>query len=232
MAATRELVLSYINELKEILDSVPGNCFEDVLNMILQTYDHDSSIFIMGNGGSGATASHFACDINKGASLGLEKRFKVMCLNDNLPTVLAYANDMAYEDIFIEQLKNFLKHNDLVIGISGSGNSKNVIKAIQYASENQAESVAFTGFDGGQLAKIAKTSIIIPSNDMQKVEDVHMILVHIIMQVLCEKFREKTVERPIHSISWKPKHRYTTKISSKKLPNDYQDSAKNLPHIL
>jgi D-sedoheptulose 7-phosphate isomerase len=160
------------------------------VHVILDAYENQRSIFIMGNGGSGATASHFACDINKGASSGLEKRFKVFCLNDNVPTMLAYANDNSYEDIFVEQLKNFLKPEDVIIGISGSGNSKNVIKAIQYANKNEAKSVALTGFDGGKLAEVAKISLTIPVNDMQKTEDVHFILIHMIMQILCKKLEQ------------------------------------------
>jgi len=101
-------------------------------------------------GGSGATASHFACDINKGVCFGLPKRIKVICLNDNIPTIPAYANDVSYDDVFVEQLKNFLGAGDLVIGISGSGNSSNVIKAVEYANENEAVFAALTGFAGGR----------------------------------------------------------------------------------
>ncbi len=165
--------------------------FEEILNIMLDAYEGEHSIFTMGNGGSGSTASHFACDINKGVSFGFEKRFRVICLNDNIPTMLAYANDNSYEHIFFEQLKNFLKPDDVVIGISGSGHSKNVIKAVQYANENGAISLAFIGFDVGKLAKMAKISIVIPVNDMQKVEDTHIILTHMIMQILYEKLKRR-----------------------------------------
>ena len=144
----------------------------------------------MGNGGSGATASHFACDMNKEVSSGLDKRIQVICLNDNIPIISAYANDLSYDNIFTEQLKNFLKPNDVVIGISVSGNSRNVIKAIQYANDHSAITVGFTGFDGSQVAKIAKIPIVIAANDMQKVEDIHLILFHMIMQILQKKMRE------------------------------------------
>ena len=144
----------------------------------------------MGNGGSASTASHFACDINKGVVNGLEKRFRVVCLSDNIPTILAYANDQAYDAIFVEQLANFLTKNDLVIGISGSGNSTNVINAIQYANENSAITIGLTGFNGGELAKVAHQSIIVPSDDMQKIEDMHLIMVHMVMQILNEKLNE------------------------------------------
>jgi len=141
---------------------------------------------LFGNGGSGSTASHFACDINKGVSYGHDKRFKVICLNDNIPTMLAYANDSSYDDIFIEQLKNFLSPGDVVFGISGSGNSENVMRAIEYGNSNGAKTLGFTGFEGGRLGKAAGLSINIASDDMQKIEDIHLILTHMIMQAFCK----------------------------------------------
>ena len=124
---------SYIERLKRVLDGFPHDRFERFIEAMMDAYDQEKRIFVMGNGGSASTASHLACDINKGVCSGLEKRFKVICLNDNIPTMLAYANDLSYEDVFLEQLKNFFMPGDLVIGISGSGNSKNVLRAIEYA---------------------------------------------------------------------------------------------------
>ena len=178
------LARAYIEEEKNLLDNLPLDKFEEVVELLHDAYMRESRIFVFGNGGSATTATHMACDLNKGVCNGSKKRFKVICLNDNISTMLAYANDKSYEDIFVEQLKNFLKADDLVIGISGSGNSANVIKAIEYANENGAISAALTGFDGGRLALTAGTSILIPANDMQKVEDLHLILTHMMMQVL------------------------------------------------
>jgi len=171
---------NYLDKLKYSLNWLPLDTLEDVVEIILNSHKNNHQIFVFGNGGSGATASHFACDLSKG--LG----FRTTCLNDNIPTILAYANDKSYNDIFVEQLKTFLEFNDIVIGISGSGNSKNVIKAIRYANENAALSIALTGFDGGKLAKIAKMSLIVPINDMQIAEDVHLILTHMIMRAIKE----------------------------------------------
>lgn len=187
---------TYLEEEKEVLDNLPLTNLEEVVELLQTACQGENGIFVMGNGGSGSTASHFACDINKGVSFGLEKRFRVICLNDNVPTMLAYANDLSYDDVFVEQLKNFLRSGDVVVGISGSGNSRNVVKAIEYANANGATSVAFTGFDGGQLGRIAKISIVVPANDMQIVEDVHLILTHMIMRILYDsmhrtKKREK-----------------------------------------
>ena len=141
----------------------------------------------MGNGGSASTASHLACDINKNVCLGLKKRFKVICLNDNIPTMLAYANDLSYKDVFLEQLKNFFWAGDMVMGISASGDSKNVLKAISYASENGGKTIGLCGFQGGKLAEIVDIPLIIQGDDMQKIEDVHLIVVHMLMQALNRK---------------------------------------------
>lgn len=143
----REFARNYFNELKRVLDCLPLDKIEEFVEYLLAAYEGEKHIFVFGNGGSGVTASHFACDINKGVSSG-PKRFKVMCLNDNIPIILAYANDMSYEDIFVEQLRNYLKPLDCVIGISGSGNSRNVLKAIEYANTAGAKTFGITGYDG------------------------------------------------------------------------------------
>ena len=174
--------LEYIDKLKEILDVFPHEGFERLVSAIMDAYDQEKQIFVMGNGGSGATASHWVCDVNKGCSLHKEKKFKMICLNDNIPTLLAYANDLSYEDIFAEQLKNFFVPGDLVIGISGSGNSGNVLKAIEYANENEGKTVGLCGYSGGKLYGMVDIPILVKVDDMQKVEDVHMIVVHMTMQ--------------------------------------------------
>lgn len=178
--------LEYLNELKELLDIFPHSRFEELVNILMSAHEQEKHVFIMGNGGSGSTASHFACDINKGCCFDLEKKFKVICLNDNIPTMLAYANDLSYNKVFVEQLKNFLQQGDVVIGISGSGNSDNVLQAISYAKEKGARTVGLSGFDGGKLAQMVDVSLVAEINDMQKVEDVHMIIVHMLMQNLCK----------------------------------------------
>ncbi len=144
------------------------------------TYEKGGSIYTMGNGGSGASASHAAGDFLKGASYGLEKRFRMICLNDNLPSMMAIANDIGWDSIFIEPLKNFLKPGDLVIGISGSGNSKNVVNALAYANKNSATTVAMSGFKGGEIAKIATINVHAPVMDMEVTEDIHMVIFNIV----------------------------------------------------
>lgn len=177
-------VEDYFTKLKATLDHISRDELQTFLNLLVQALEGGKTIFIMGNGGSGATASHFAGDFNKGLSYRKAQRFRFMCLNDNFPTLGAYANDVSYEDVFVEQLKNFLQPGDLVIAISGSGNSPNVIKAIEYANAQRAISLGLTGYDGGRLKKAARYGVHIPIADMQVTEDLHMVLDHMAYAVL------------------------------------------------
>ena len=184
MMNIQQFTKDYLAGLKDVLDRFDYDGFEKTVKLILDAYDNEKHIFVMGNGGSGSTASHFACDINKGCCIDLDKKFKMLCLNDNVPTMLALSNDISYESVFVEQMKNFFNPGDLVIGISGSGNSENVLQAIQYAKNNNARTIGFSGYSGGKLAAMVDVSIVAKVDDMQKVEDVHMIIVHIIMQAV------------------------------------------------
>ncbi len=175
---------NYLSELKSLMDNFDMDNFEKIVTKMLDAYVADRRIFVMGNGGSGATASHFVCDINKGCCIDLDIKFKMICLNDNLPTLLALANDVSYDAVFVEQLKNFFVPGDLVIGISGSGNSPNVLRAVEYAASHQGITIGLTGFSGGKLAQMVDVSWTAPVMDMQKVEDMHMIVVHMIMQAV------------------------------------------------
>ncbi len=172
----------YLKRLKGVLDNFDSNAFGEMVRAIMEAYSRNAQIFVMGNGGSGSTASHLACDINKGCCIDLEKKFKMICLNDNVPTMLALANDLSYEAVFEEQLKNFFNPGDLVIGISGSGNSENVLRAVGYASANGGQTIGWCGFGGGRLADIVDLAFVVPSDDMQQVEDAHMVVAHMIMQ--------------------------------------------------
>ena len=183
----RQEFLDYCQGLKNALDAIPTDAAEKFLQLLETAYLEGRQVFLMGNGGSGSSASHAAGDLNKGVSYGREKRFRVISLNDNLATLTAYANDVSYNDVFVEQLKNFLHPGDVVIGISGSGNSPNVLKAIEYANQQGAITVGLTGFSGGKLSGLAQLPVHVPVNDMQKVEDIHMMLFHVAMQVLCAR---------------------------------------------
>lgn len=174
----------YIDRLKKVLDAFDRGAFAAMVDVVLAAYSRGAHIFIMGNGGSGSTASHLACDINKGCCIDLEKKFKMICLNDSMPTMLALANDLSYEAIFEEQLKNFFNPGDLVIGISGSGNSENVLRAVGYAAANGGKTAGWSGFGGGRLAAMVDLAIVVQSHDMQQVEDAHMVLAHMLMQAV------------------------------------------------
>lgn len=176
------IIDNYIINIKNSLDSINSKDIEDIANLIINTTKNKSKIFIFGNGGSASTATHFACDINKSASD--DNKYRVICLNDNIATILAYSNDMTYEDIFIEQLKNFLDINDIVIGISTSGKSKNILKAIEYANMKNITTISLTGYDGGTLKKISKYNINININNTQISEDVHLSVIHMILNIL------------------------------------------------
>jgi D-sedoheptulose 7-phosphate isomerase len=170
----------YLSLVKDTIDKMDHSAIEAAANAFYDTYQKGGNIYTMGNGGSGAPASHAAGDFLKGASYGLDKRFRMICLNDNAAAMMAIANDIGYEDIFVEQLKNFIKPDDLVIGISGSGNSENVVRAIGLAKEKGAKTMAMTGFGGGKIAEMADISVNAPVDDMEVTEDLHMVVFNII----------------------------------------------------
>ena len=172
----------YLTGLKAVLDDFPHQAFEKMISAMLTAYESGARIFVMGNGGSASTASHWVCDTNKGCCLNLEKKFKMICLNDSVSTMMAYANDLSYDEVFVEPLKNFFEPGDVVIGISGSGNSANVLKAIEYANKNGGVTVGLCGYGGGKLKQMAAIPVHANVDDMQMTEDAHMIVVHMAMQ--------------------------------------------------
>jgi len=172
----------YLRELKGALDKLPYSEIEKIKDILLQAYRENRKIFIMGNGGSAATASHFACDLSKG-TVGKDssrKRFKVIALTDNVPLLSAWANDTVYENVFLEQLKNLLDTGDVVIAISASGSSRNVLRAVEYANAQEAITIGLTGFEGGKLKNMVKECLIVPAHSMEQIEDVHLILEHLL----------------------------------------------------
>lgn len=177
-------IIDYKKRLITTIENLDVNEVEQLARLFLQTRENNKTIYVFGNGGSGSTASHMVCDIIKGCSYKKSKKFKIFCLNDNIPTILAYSNDVNYECIFEEQLKNLLEEGDLVIGISGSGNSKNIINAINYANSVNAFTFGMTGYDGGKLKNLAKSSLNANINDMQISEDIHVITLHILYFLL------------------------------------------------
>lgn len=164
----------YFNKLVKAFYKVNQDDITSLSNLL---YPCDSAVFVFGNGGSAATAAHFVQDMNK--TLG----YNFICLNDNIPTMLAYGNDCGFDTIFRQQLEKLAKPTDKVIGISCSGNSKNVIEAINYANALRCITVGFTGFDGGVLKELVKYNIHVPCDDMQICEDIHLIITHILLKL-------------------------------------------------
>lgn len=174
----------YINDLKKILDELPRGKIEKIAGLIYDAYKNDKQIFIFGNGGSSTTASHFACDLGKNTIKDFnnpdEKRLKVISLTDNQALITAIANDISYDDVFSEQLANLVNDGDIAIGISASGKSGNVLKAIELASKKGAITIGLAGFDGGALKDITDYNIVVPIKHYGKAEDAHHIIMHII----------------------------------------------------
>ena len=176
----------YLDRLKNTLNEVEPSQIEDVINVLLEVYEQENNVYIFGNGGSAATASHCVCDFNKGISEKQKKKFHFICLSDNTATIMAIANDIGYDQIFSKQLEGKIKKGDLIIAISGSGNSKNVLVAVEYAKQNGAKIVSMTGYDGGKLLKLSDYPIHANINDMQISEDVHMIMCHLIASTIAK----------------------------------------------
>jgi D-sedoheptulose 7-phosphate isomerase len=189
-----ERIDRYLSDVKSTLDDLDRNDLVRFADALMQAYEDGRQIFVFGNGGSGSTASHFCGDFLKGVSYGLDKRFRFLCLNDNVPALLAIANDIGYEDVFVEQLKNHLSRGDLVIGISGSGNSMNVVKALRYAKENGAVTVAMCGYDGGRIIGMTDVHVHARIDNMEVTEDVHLVAIHCLKTMLKERLRDRQVQ--------------------------------------
>jgi D-sedoheptulose 7-phosphate isomerase len=176
--------LTYIKAYKQkclsVLETISEDALASLIELLQTGRQEGRRIFICGNGGSAATASHFATDLGKGASLGREKRFKVLSLTDNVPWITAMANDTDYSQIFVEQLRNYAEPGDILLAFSGSGNSPNVLRAIDWANDNQLITVGITGHPGGKLAETARHPLVVQSSHMGVIEDAHFVMQHIV----------------------------------------------------
>jgi D-sedoheptulose 7-phosphate isomerase len=170
----------YKTNLLQTIEAIDLAKVNQAIEWFKEARDQGKHIFVCGNGGSASTASHFACDIVKGASFNRASRFKILALTDQLPTLTAYANDVSYECVFVEPLKNFAEPGDLFMGISGSGNSPNVLRAAEYANAAGCRTLALTGRDGGRLGPLAQLNIQVPVPHMGRIEDAHMVVCHMI----------------------------------------------------
>lgn len=180
-------VNSYFEKVVRAIGNMPVATVNQIVSVLGEAYDSGRMVYLFGNGGSAALASHFACDLGKGATNGSSKRFKVMAFTDNVPLMTAWANDARYEDIFAEQLVNFVQPDDIVFAISCSGNSPNVLKALRVARMAGAFTIGLTGFQGGDMKQLCNLCLIIPSDNMQVIEDLHLSITHAVFTALRHK---------------------------------------------
>jgi len=170
----------YKTELLKAVDAIPLDKVSQAIDWFREARAAGRQIFVCGNGGSASTASHFVCDMVKGASYGREAKFRILALTDSLATITAYGNDVGYDAVFVEQLRNFAQPGDLLMCISGSGNSPNVLRAMEYASSIGCRTIALTGRDGGKLGPMAHLNIQVAVPHMGRIEDGHYVVCHMI----------------------------------------------------
>jgi D-sedoheptulose 7-phosphate isomerase len=174
----------YIAQLSDTLEHLPVDLIDQVISLLHQARLEQRQIFIMGNGGSASTASHFVADLAKNTRKEGWPSFRVIGLTDNMAAITAYANDEGYENVFVQQLANFVEPGDMVIAISASGNSKNVLKAVELANQVGATTIGFTGFSGGELGQMVSIHLHVPSDIIEQVEDIHLVFEHMIVKAL------------------------------------------------
>ena len=181
----KAFAMEYLNYLQSILSTIDTNEVSQFIKELLDAREKKSTVFFIGNGGSAATASHFANDLAFGTN-DYENPFRVISLTDNTPVVTALANDYGYDEIFIRQLRVYAKQGDVLVGISASGNSPNMVNAFNYASKSGIKTIAITAFDGGEMKRIADNSIHVPTEkgEYGPAEDVHMVLDHLVSTYL------------------------------------------------
>jgi len=182
-----EQLSDYITVLQKTMDRLPRDLIAEVIDILHGARMAGKQVFIMGNGGSASTATHFVCDLAKNTRRDGLPHFRVIGLTDNMAIFSAYANDEGYDRVFSQQLANLIKPGDIVIGISASGNSANVLNGIEEAKKNQAATIAFTGFNGGRLGPMVDINIHVDSNIIEHVEDIHLMLEHMIVKTLKDR---------------------------------------------
>lgn len=180
-------VENYFSAHYEVSSRLDYSAFQAGIELIRSKFDSGKKIITCGNGGSASTASHYITDWNKMINLATGRKFRGFSLCDNIGAITAFANDLSYEDVFSGQLKSIMDEGDLLIAISGSGNSENVLRAVRYANENGGDTLAVVGYDGGKLLSLAKQNILVPVFDMQICEDIHLMFGHMVMKDICKK---------------------------------------------
>ena len=180
----------YLLAVQEVLQRLDHAVIDHMVEVIWRGYEAGRTLFLFGNGGSAALASHFACDIGKGTIAGRERRLKTIALTDNVALITAWANDKSYDDIFSEQLDGLAEKGDIAMAISGSGNSSNVIRGLEMSRKMGLQTLVLTGFAGGKAKPLADLCLVVPSNSMQHIEDAHLCATHAIFLAIRERMKQ------------------------------------------
>ncbi len=178
---------TYFAGIARLIEQVPHAVVDRIVDTLVNTYEADRALYVFGNGGSAALASHVACDLGKNTSAQGLRRFRVLSLTDNVPLMTAWANDCGYESIFAEQLRHFIQPDDVSFAISCSGNSPNIVNALQASRECGGVNIGLTGFAGGKIKPLCDICLIVPSDNMQFIEDIHLAIMHSIFYAVCHR---------------------------------------------
>ena len=186
----------YFKSVSEVIARLPFQTINLMADTLVQAYLDNRAVLLFGNGGSAALASHLACDLGKGTIVDGTRRFRVLSLADNVPLITAWANDSQYENIFAEQLLNIVQPNDVALAISGSGNSPNVLNGLRAARQGGAATLGLTGYQGGKMKSLCDICVVVPSDNMQHIEDLHLSITHAIFTGLRYRIREIAAQKP------------------------------------
>jgi D-sedoheptulose 7-phosphate isomerase len=188
---TRFDVPAYFEELSATIRNLPIPAIDSLIKVFLEAYDRGRTVFLFGNGGSASLASHMTCDLGKGTAPSAGRRLRAVALTDNVALITAWANDVRYENVFAEQLENLLQPGDVACAISGSGNSPNVLAALRFARQAGAATTGITGFQGGKMKALCDLCVVVPSENMQIIEDLHLSIAHSVFHVLRHEIEER-----------------------------------------
>lgn len=192
---------AYFRQLSKAISDLQYDVIDEIADVLHQRYESGQTIFLFGNGGSASLASHFACDLGKGTSVPSvdRRRLRAVALTDNIPTMTAWANDSSYDDIFSEQLQNLVTPGDIAFGISCSGNSPNVLKALSVARIMGATTIGLGGFQGGRMKDLCDICLVVPSDNMQIIEDIHLSVAHALFTIVRDQISESTPLRAAYA---------------------------------